>query len=100
MIDVFDQYVLLAILRLHPEGYGITIREEIAARTGYLPSTASIYLKLGHLERQGLIKSRVGRATAKRGGRSKKHFVVTPKGRSGLRSARRAFAAMSAGIEL
>ena len=34
----FEQIVLLAILRLGDEAYGVTIREEIAACTGREPS--------------------------------------------------------------
>jgi DNA-binding PadR family transcriptional regulator len=97
-IAIFDQYVLLAVLRLHPEGYGISIREEISKRTGHRPSAGATYAALVRLEEEGLLKARLGAATAKRGGRGKRYFALTPKGRGSLRTALRGFDALRTGL--
>ncbi len=97
-IGVFDQYVLLAALRL-TDGYGITIRQEIGRRTGRAPSVAAVYSALKRLERDGLLKGRDGGPSARRGGRSKRFFAATPKGRATLRAALKALDAMRAGLE-
>lgn len=99
-LGVFDQYVLLAILRLHPDGYGISVQDEIARRTGNRPTVSVVYAALARLTRHDLIRPRVGSATARRGGRSKRHFTVTPRGRRVLKAALGASDAMRAGLDI
>ena len=76
----FEHVVLLALLRLGDEAYGVTVRQEIALRTGRDVSVGAIYATLGRLETKGFVRSRVGAPTAERGGRAKRHFRVTAKG--------------------
>ena len=42
----FEQIVLLAVLRLGDEAYGVTILDEIAARTGRNPAPGALYTTL------------------------------------------------------
>jgi DNA-binding PadR family transcriptional regulator len=76
----FEQIVLLAILRLDENAYGVTIREEIMARTDREPSPGALYTTLDRLEEKGLVRSRFGDPTPQRGGRAKRFFSISAKG--------------------
>ena len=62
-LNNLDQMTMLAILRLHPDAYGVTIQDQIGDRTGKAPSIGSVYAALDRLERKGLIVSRLGEKT-------------------------------------
>ena len=81
----FEQLVLLAILRLGTNAYGMTIRREIEERAGRPTSIGALYLTLDRLEQKGFVKSILGEATSERGGRAKRFFTVNPSGRARLR---------------
>ena len=81
----FEQLVLLAVMRLGPESYGVTIRQEIQARSGRDVSLGAIYPTLERLETKGYVSSRIGHPTGERGGRSKRHFALEPAGEEALR---------------
>ncbi|MGJ5820643.1 PadR family transcriptional regulator [Paludibaculum fermentans] len=96
----FEQVVLLAILRLQQNAYGVTIRAEIAACTGREPSPGAIYITLDRLEEKGLATSRFGEPTPQRGGRSKRYFTVTAVGVEAVTSAQRAYQRLLKGLKL
>jgi PadR family transcriptional regulator PadR len=77
-----EHLVLLALVRLGDESYGVPILDEIADRTGRPPSRAAVYIALRRLEAKGLLRSHVGESTPERGGRAKRYFRIT---RAGLR---------------
>ena len=81
----FEQLVLLAILRLGTNAYGMTIRREIEERAGRPTSIGALYLTLDRLEQKGFVESNLGEATSERGGRAKRFFAVNPSGRAMLR---------------
>src|SRR5260370_36765578 len=60
-LTTLEQHLLLAIIGLHPNAYGVSIQDHIKARTGREPSTGSIYASLDRLEENGFVKSRQGR---------------------------------------
>ena len=72
--------VLLALIRLGDEAYGVPIAATLAQYAGREVSVGSIYLTLERLARKGLISSRRGEPTAVRGGRAKTYFRITPLG--------------------
>ena len=80
----FEQLVLLAILRLGENAYGMTIRREIEERAGRPTSIGALYLTLERLEHKSFIQSDIGEATPARGGRAKRFFTVNPSGREML----------------
>jgi PadR family transcriptional regulator PadR len=94
-----EEIVLLAVMRLGPASYGVTIRREIEVQTGRGVSLGAIYPTLDRLEDQGMVRSHRGEPTGERGGRSRRHFKLLPKGYEALRQSRRAMAAMWAGFE-
>ncbi|HTI36569.1 MAG TPA: helix-turn-helix transcriptional regulator [Vicinamibacterales bacterium] len=83
-----EHLVLLAILRLGREAYGIPIMDEVASRSGRAASKATIYVALKRLERKGFVSSRLGEATAERGGRAKRYFRLRPAGLKAMRDSR------------
>ena len=94
-----EHFVLVALLRLGGEAYGVPIMEEIAARTGRAVSRPAVYIALRLLESKGLLRSRLGEATAERGGRARRYFRITRAGARQLEDARVAFTRMWAEAE-
>jgi PadR family transcriptional regulator len=95
----FEQMVLLALLRLGENAYGSAVRVEIEKRTGREISIGALYTTLERLEKQGLVRSRIGEPTAERGGRRKKYFTLRPAGEEALSESYRAFKGMVSGLE-
>jgi len=86
--------VMLAVLRLGREAYGVPIAAEIADRTGREMLKGSVYATLERLEAKGLLSSQLGEATPQRGGRAKRYFKLTAEGIRQLRDAQRALEAL------
>jgi DNA-binding PadR family transcriptional regulator len=95
----FEQVVLLAVLRLEGNAYGVPIREEIAKQTGRRVSRGSVYMTLDRLENKGLLRSRMADPTPERGGRSKRLYSVTKSALLALQDSRKALLKLWKGIE-
>ena len=98
-IPDFDQLVMLAVLRLGPDAYGIAIRREIEARAGRRTPLSTIYASLTRLEARGFVRSQLGSPTAERGGRRKRLYVMEPGGVAALGRQYRRFRTMVRGLE-
>lgn len=96
----FEQLVLLAVLRLDGEGYGVTVRREIEERTGRSVGLGSVYSTLDRLTQKGLLEPHVAEPTPVRGGRAKKVFRLTRGGRSALVSSLEMVERMARGLTL
>lgn len=96
----FEHIVLLAVLRLDEQAYGVTIRREIEVRTKREVSIGAIYATLYRLEAKGYVRSRVGDPTPERGGRSKRFFRITAQGASAVNRAHRALRNLTEGLDL
>jgi PadR family transcriptional regulator len=72
--------VMLAIIRIGDDAYGVSISDEIEETTGSEVLLGSVYDALARLEAKGLIASSLGEATPERGGRAKRHFRTTSRG--------------------
>ena len=86
-----EHLVLLAILRLGKDAYGIPILDEVCAGSGRDVSRATVYVALKRLEQKGLVASRLGDSTPERGGRAKRFFKLKPSGLKALRESREMF---------
>jgi len=86
-----EHLVLLAILRLGSEAYGIPILDEVSARSHRYLSRATVYVALRRLEQKGLVVSRLGESTPERGGRAKRYFRLRAAGLQALRESRAMF---------
>lgn len=94
----FEHIVVLALLRLNDNAYGVSVRQEIEGRTGREVSIGAIYATLDRLETKGYVKSRLGDPTAERGGRSKRFFRVTAKGVAAVNRTHEAVHRMTMGL--
>ena len=96
----FEQIVLLAILRLHDEAYGVAIGAEIEACARRKTTPGALYTTLERLERKQLVTARSGAPTPERGGRAKRFYSVTAAGHRQLADAQRAFHRLLNGLDL
>jgi|SRR5580704_9699798 PadR family transcriptional regulator PadR len=96
----FEQIVLLAIMRLGENAYGVTLREEIRARTNRHPTPGAVYTTVDRLEEKGLVSSRFGDPTPLRGGRAKRFFKVTAKGIAAVAQAQRSYQRLLDGLTI
>jgi PadR family transcriptional regulator PadR len=94
----FELMVMLAVLRVRDDAYGVSIAREIEATGGRAVTHAAVYLALDRLCEQGLVASRLGDPTPERGGRAKKLFRVTASGLRAVRTTQGAFVALWNGI--
>ena len=92
--------MLLALLRLGEQAYGVTVRREIAHRAGRDVSVGAVYATLDRLEAKRLVRSRVGEPTAERGGRAKRHVRVTVRGAAAVERTQRTLRRMVEGLTL
>ena len=96
----FEQLILLAILRLRGDAYGVTIRAELADRAGRNVAPGAMYTTLERLETKGLITSCMSDPTPQRGGRAKRHVTVTAAGMKALTRSVRAYERLLDGLNL
>lgn len=94
----FEELILLALLRLGPNAYGLAVRREIEERTARDVSTGALYTALKRLEERGLVSSRMGEPTAERGGRRKKHYRLEAPGVRSLRTSYLDYTNMAEGM--
>jgi PadR family transcriptional regulator PadR len=85
----FELMILLTIIRLGDDVYGVPLSKELAVMRGRDVSVASVYAALDRLELKGLIASSLGESTPERGGRAKRYFHVTEQGLRSVRETRR-----------
>ena len=84
----FEELVLMVLVRLRENAYGVTIRRELAERTGRDVSVGAVYTTLERLEVKGYVSSRMGEPTPERGGRAKRYFRIEAPGISALNASR------------
>jgi PadR family transcriptional regulator, regulatory protein PadR len=80
----FEEIVLLTVNALSENAYSVTIMHEIIGQTGRSVRLNHVHSALQRLEEKGMLKSKMGAATAERGGRRKRLFAVTALGRRAL----------------
>lgn len=98
-IPEFDQLVMLAVLRLGPDAYGITIQREIVSRTGRQVALSTIYATLTRLEARDFVRSQLGTPSPERGGRRKRVYAMEARGMEALGQQYRQFRGMVHGLE-
>lgn len=92
--------MLLAVVRLGENAYGVPVRREIEKRTRRSLTVGALYRTLDRLEEKGYVRSWFGDPAPERGGRSKRYFRVEPLGIRALRRSREELAAMWDGVKL
>lgn len=94
LLTGFELMILLAILRIGEDAYGVQIAREIEVTGGRRALLGAVYAALGRLERNGLVTSTIGAPTRERGGRAKRFFRVTGRGLRAVRDTRQALVAL------
>src|SRR4051794_9199597 len=94
----FEHLVLLAVLRLRDDAYGMRVRREIEERTGRDVTIGAVYATLERLAEKGLVTSMVSEPTAERGGRAKRSFQLTGAGVESLNRTRQDLESMLEGL--
>jgi DNA-binding PadR family transcriptional regulator len=94
----FEQLVLLALIRLGDEAYGMAVRRELETRAGRDVSIGAVYATLDRLESKGLVRSKLGETSDDRGGRTKKCFTISAAGARALEKSQQAIRQMLEGL--
>jgi PadR family transcriptional regulator PadR len=81
--------ILLSVVRLGEEAYGVPISREIGTQVGREVTLGSVYAALERMEARGLVASRLGDSTPERGGKAKRYFRVTKAGLRQVQETRR-----------
>jgi DNA-binding PadR family transcriptional regulator len=74
----FEELVLMAVIVLQTEAYGVNIKQELENRLNENLSVGSVQSSLKRLEEKGFLNSEFGEATQKRGGKRKRIYSATP----------------------
>jgi len=98
LLGSLELVVLLALVRLKDNAYGMTVRREIEERTGRSLSIGAIYATLDRLEGKGYVSSAVGEPTPERGGRAKRLFRIEADGQVALRASQETIRRMTLGL--
>jgi len=80
----FEELILLSVAALGGDAYGLTVQELLEREAGRSVTLATVHSALYRLEKKGMLRSRMGGATAERGGRSKRMFDITASGHRAL----------------
>ncbi|MCJ7679812.1 MAG: PadR family transcriptional regulator [Candidatus Aminicenantes bacterium] len=75
-----EEEILLTIWDLKDEAYLVAIRIRLNRYMEKELTIGAIHIPLSKLEKSGLVASRFGEATPKRGGRRKRIYRLTPSG--------------------
>ncbi len=95
----FEEIVLLAVMRLGTNAYGVRIRQTVEEATGRMTSVGAIYTTLERLEQKGFVSSRQGDPTPERGGRAKRFFKIEGAGVQALNDVQRTRDLLRGGLQ-
>jgi PadR family transcriptional regulator, regulatory protein PadR len=95
----FEHHLLLAVIRLGSDAYGMTIRRELTDHTGREVSVGAIYTALARLEARGYVQSKLGEPTPERGGKAKRYYRVLPAGQKAVAKAQAILFGLARGVE-
>ena len=94
----FEQLVLLAILRLGDDAYGVPIVDEIEDRTNRSVSRPAVYIALRRLGKKRMVSSSLAEPTPAQGGRAKTYYRVEKAGLDLLADSRHVLRNMGQGL--
>jgi PadR family transcriptional regulator PadR len=98
LLGSLEHIVLLALVRVDQNAYGMTVRREIEQCTGRNISIGAVYATLERLQAKGFVTSFTGEPTPERGGRAKRVFRVEAAGMRALQISRETIVSMTAGL--
>ena len=93
-----EEIILLAVIKLEGDAYGVAIRKRLIKETGLEWSFGSIYTPLDKLTRKGFVTKSFGDPLPERGGRRKCLYRITPTGLAALKEIHHVNKSVWAGI--
>ena len=86
-LTVLEQIILVAIISLKDEAYGMAIRQKIKAQTGRSLMYGTLYNALDQLHRKTFIRKVRHRDATGTGERGRVYYTTTPSGNRALKTA-------------
>ena len=83
----FEELVLLTVGILYDNAYSVAIKDELNQQTGRKVTISSVHAAVYRLEEKGLLDSRMGEQSEKRGGKRKRIFTISKSGKEALEKA-------------
>jgi len=87
-IGEFEELILLLIIMLKEEAYGLAIRKALEEKANRKVTIGAVHGTVNRLEKKGFVESSLGGATEARGGRRKRIFTITAAGNKALEKSR------------
>ena len=87
-LGLFEQAVLVALIRLEGRAYGRAVLNEVQTRLKRDVTAGAVYATLDRLEAKRLVSSRLAPGTAIRGGRARRYYVPSAAGIQALNEAK------------
>ena len=97
-LGAFEELVLLAVCGLRDSAYAVPVQQRIEERGNRRVTMGSVYATLDRLEKKGMLRSRIGPATGKPGGKAKRFYEPTGTGLAALSTTRETRAGLAAGL--
>lgn len=72
---------------LYDNAYSVAIQKELTRQSGRKITISSIHAAVYRLEEKGLLNSRMGEMSSKRGGKRKRIFTISQAGKAALEKA-------------
>ena len=82
-----EETLLLTILRLKDNAYGVAMKQHIQKTTGKVLPYGTLYFILEQLTKKGYAKRFIGESKPERGGRSRIYYTLTSEGNKALKHA-------------
>lgn len=84
-----EEFVLLAVLYLQEDAYGVAIRDHLRKMTGESWAFGAVFVMLSRLEKKRMLESRLADPSPRRGGKSKRIYSLTADGLEELAKVRK-----------
>jgi PadR family transcriptional regulator len=94
-----EQLILLAILRLGADAYGLSIARELETQAGRRLSRGALYTSLDRLETKGFVRWKLEPGGPQRQALPKRVYSVLPRGVTALRASQRVLRRMWRGLD-
>ena len=91
MLTKLEDQILLAVLQLKGQAYGIKVYQYLEELTKNKLAIGVVYFALDRMTKRGLLESYKGEPTPVRGGRRKKYYRITKAGISALAESKKAY---------
>ncbi len=79
-----EEFIMLSVWKLQDNSYGVPIQKSLKQMTEQTWAFGALFVMLNRLEKKGLLDSYLAEPTSQRGGRSKRIYKLTPRGRMAL----------------